>query len=85
MQQMQLEVKMQARAVLGGHSMTIGRVWVGLLRLVRLRAHYANPPHIPADADRRTQLPNAPAEPEPISDIALPVTRTGPDPRFKIH
>ena len=85
MQQMQLEVKMQARAVLGGHYMTIGRVWVGLLRLIHLHVHSAFPPHIPADADRRTQLPNAPAEPEPISDIALPVTRTGPDPLSKTH
>ena len=84
-QQMQLEVKMQARAVLGGYPMAIGRVWVGLLRLIHLHVHSAIPPHIPADADRRTQLPNAPAEPEPISDIALPSICTGPGPLFKTH
>ena len=49
-QQMQLEVKMQARAVLGGHSMTIGRVWVGLLRLIHLHVHSAITPHIPCNA-----------------------------------
>ena len=49
-QQMQLEVNMQARAVLGGHSMTIGRVWVGLLRLIHLHVHSAIPPHIPCYA-----------------------------------
>ena len=50
-QQMQLEVNMQARAVLGGHCMTIGRVWVGLLRLIHLHMHSAIPPHIPALTD----------------------------------
>ena len=70
---------------MGCVSMPMGHVWVGLLRLIHLHVHSAIPPHIPCDADRRTQLPNAPAEPEPISDIALPVIRTGPDPRFKTH
>ena len=49
-QQMQLEVNMQARAVLWGHSMTIGRVWVGLLRLIHLHVHSAITPHIPCNA-----------------------------------
>ena len=65
MQQMQLEVKMQAGAVLGGYSMTIGRVWGGLLRLIHLHVHSAITPHIPCHADRNTQLPNALADSEP--------------------
>ena len=49
-QQMQLEVNMQPRAVLGGHCMTIGRVWVGLLCLIHLHVHSAITPHIPCNA-----------------------------------
>ena len=59
MQQMQLEVNMQARAVLGGHCMTIGRVWVGLLRLIHLHVHSAITPHIHSMANAGPEHPTS--------------------------
>ena len=49
-QQMQLEVKMQVRAVWVCVSMPMGHVWVCWLCLIHLHVHSAITPHIPCNA-----------------------------------